>query len=123
MKEKRIKCLYCDGPMDPKTTRAVFCSDKCRVYFARENGAVPGDSQRSGNGASGAVKKKSGKKERPKKEDRKKDEDAPETFAEFLKVAEGLRDKPAQKEDFKKSVRESKLGPNQKAAVFARLVS
>jgi ribosomal protein L24E len=37
MKKKRETCKYCGEKMDAKTTRQEFCSDKCRVYWNREN--------------------------------------------------------------------------------------
>lgn len=40
MKEKKITCKYCEGKMEAKTTRQEFCSDKCRVYWNRENPKV-----------------------------------------------------------------------------------
>jgi hypothetical protein len=36
MKQKKDKCEYCGSPLDAKTTRKRFCSDKCRIYAARE---------------------------------------------------------------------------------------
>jgi len=40
MKLKSEKCLYCDAKLEAKTTRQRFCSDKCRVYWNRENSAI-----------------------------------------------------------------------------------
>lgn len=40
MKQKSEKCLYCDQKLEPKTTRQRFCSDKCRVYWNRDNAKV-----------------------------------------------------------------------------------
>lgn len=37
MKKKRETCKYCSEKMEAKTTRQEFCSDKCRVYWSREN--------------------------------------------------------------------------------------
>lgn len=37
MKYKRENCKYCGEKMEAKTTRAEFCSNKCRVYWNREN--------------------------------------------------------------------------------------
>lgn len=36
MKEKKIKCKYCGGKLEAKTTRREFCSNKCKVYWHRE---------------------------------------------------------------------------------------
>jgi hypothetical protein len=36
MKGKKESCEYCGKKIEPKTTRAKFCSEKCRVYFWRE---------------------------------------------------------------------------------------
>lgn len=36
MKKKRETCKYCGEKMDAKTTRQEFCSDKCRVYWNRD---------------------------------------------------------------------------------------
>lgn len=40
MKHKTERCLYCDKKLEPKTTRQKFCSDKCRVYWNRDNPKV-----------------------------------------------------------------------------------
>lgn len=40
MKQKSEKCLYCDQKLEPKTTRQRFCSDKCRVYWNRDNAKI-----------------------------------------------------------------------------------
>lgn len=37
MKQKNTNCKYCNKPMDAKTTRKVFCSVKCKVYWHRDN--------------------------------------------------------------------------------------
>ena len=34
---KRKFCIYCNQEMESKTTKKRFCSDKCRVYWNREN--------------------------------------------------------------------------------------
>jgi len=34
-----MNCAYCESPMTPKYRNKRFCSDKCRVYFGRENKA------------------------------------------------------------------------------------
>ena len=34
---KIISCLYCDQEMESITTKNRFCSDKCRVYYNRQN--------------------------------------------------------------------------------------
>ncbi len=38
--EKRKNCLYCEKEMDAVYRNKKFCSDKCRVYFGRENKVV-----------------------------------------------------------------------------------
>lgn len=40
MKQRLEKCKYCDGKLAEGTTRKEFCSDKCRVYWNRENPRV-----------------------------------------------------------------------------------
>lgn len=35
--DKRDTCGYCNGKMEAKYRSKRFCSDKCRVYFNREN--------------------------------------------------------------------------------------
>jgi predicted nucleic acid-binding Zn ribbon protein len=35
--KKQTHCLYCGKEMDAKYRSKKFCSDKCRVYFSREN--------------------------------------------------------------------------------------
>lgn len=35
--DKRDACGYCSKKMDAKYRSKRFCSDKCRVYFNREN--------------------------------------------------------------------------------------
>ena len=37
MKEKKQKCKYCGGDLNARTTRREFCSNKCKVYWHREN--------------------------------------------------------------------------------------
>jgi hypothetical protein len=37
MRQKQEICKYCGEKMESKTTRQEFCSDKCRVYWNREN--------------------------------------------------------------------------------------
>lgn len=37
MIKKREACLYCGGKMESKTAKKKFCSDKCKVYWHREN--------------------------------------------------------------------------------------
>lgn len=36
MKFKKEKCKYCGSDLESKTTRKVFCSSKCRVYWNRD---------------------------------------------------------------------------------------
>jgi len=39
------KCKHCNSDFEPKSKKAEFCSDKCRVYFGRkEKSAVYGKS-------------------------------------------------------------------------------
>lgn len=38
--EKRSHCLYCEKEMDAAYRNKRFCSDKCRVYWNRENPKV-----------------------------------------------------------------------------------
>ena len=38
MKKRIEKCKYCNKKLEDGTTRKSFCSDKCRVYWHRENG-------------------------------------------------------------------------------------
>lgn len=40
MKQKKERCKYCNEKMVAKTTRAEFCSKKCKVYWHRENPKV-----------------------------------------------------------------------------------
>lgn len=40
MKVKKESCKYCSQKIEAKTTRAEFCSDKCRVYWNREHPKV-----------------------------------------------------------------------------------
>lgn len=40
MKLKTENCLYCDKKLEAKTTRQRFCSDKCRVYWNRDNAKI-----------------------------------------------------------------------------------
>jgi len=40
MKKKKESCKYCGEKLDAKTTRAEFCSPKCKVYWHRENPKV-----------------------------------------------------------------------------------
>jgi len=40
MDEKKESCQRCGAKITPKTKRAKFCSDKCRVYWNRENPKV-----------------------------------------------------------------------------------
>jgi len=35
--DKKNTCEYCEENMQPKNRNKRFCSDKCRVYFNREN--------------------------------------------------------------------------------------
>ena len=35
--DKKTLCLYCKKEMQSKYRSKKFCSDKCRVYFSREN--------------------------------------------------------------------------------------
>lgn len=35
--EKSSHCQYCNKPMEAEYRNKKFCSDKCRVYFNREN--------------------------------------------------------------------------------------
>lgn len=35
--EKRTTCEYCEQPMEATNRNKRFCSDKCRVYWGREN--------------------------------------------------------------------------------------
>ena len=37
MKEKKQNCKYCGKELEAKTTRREFCSNKCKVYWHREN--------------------------------------------------------------------------------------
>jgi len=37
MKVKILSCLYCEQEMEVVTSKKRFCSDKCRVYYNREN--------------------------------------------------------------------------------------
>jgi endogenous inhibitor of DNA gyrase (YacG/DUF329 family) len=37
MKQKKEKCKYCSADLEAKTTRREFCSNKCKVYWHREN--------------------------------------------------------------------------------------
>lgn len=37
MIRKRDSCLYCGEEMESKTAKKKFCSDKCKVYWHREN--------------------------------------------------------------------------------------
>lgn len=37
MIKKRENCLYCGEKMESKTAKKKFCSDKCKVYWHREN--------------------------------------------------------------------------------------
>jgi hypothetical protein len=37
MKKKKEKCKYCSADLEAKTTRREFCSNKCKVYWHREN--------------------------------------------------------------------------------------
>jgi len=37
MIKKRETCLYCGEKMESETAKKRFCSDKCRVYWKREN--------------------------------------------------------------------------------------
>ena len=37
MKIKILNCLYCEQEMEIVTLKKRFCSDKCRVYYNREN--------------------------------------------------------------------------------------
>lgn len=39
--EKRTVCEYCEGALEAKNRNKRFCSDKCRVYFGRENKKQP----------------------------------------------------------------------------------
>lgn len=34
--ERTIKCKYCGKDIKAKTTKKLFCDDKCRIYFKRE---------------------------------------------------------------------------------------
>lgn len=36
MKVRRKNCKYCKSKIITGTTRKVFCTDKCRVYYNRE---------------------------------------------------------------------------------------
>lgn len=40
MKFKKEKCKYCGSELESKTTRKVFCSSKCRVYWNRDQKGV-----------------------------------------------------------------------------------
>ena len=40
MREKRENCKYCDKKLEDGTTRKEFCSDKCRVYWNRDQKAI-----------------------------------------------------------------------------------
>ncbi len=35
--EKRVVCEYCEEKMESTNRNKRFCSDKCRVYWNREN--------------------------------------------------------------------------------------
>lgn len=37
MIKKRETCLYCEEKMESITAKKKFCSDKCKVYWHREN--------------------------------------------------------------------------------------
>jgi hypothetical protein len=37
MKIKTLTCLYCEQEMESITLKKRFCSDKCRVYYNRQN--------------------------------------------------------------------------------------
>lgn len=37
VKEKLKNCVHCGKELEAKTTRAKFCSPKCRVYWNRDN--------------------------------------------------------------------------------------
>ncbi len=37
MKKKNENCKYCGDKLEAKTTRREFCSNKCKVYWHREN--------------------------------------------------------------------------------------
>ncbi len=66
---------------------------------------------------------KTDKKAQGEQEGQGDGEKAPETFTEFLRAAEGLKRGSEGKFEFLLLVRGSKLTPNQKEAVFARLKS
>lgn len=38
--EKRVVCEYCESSMESINRNKRFCSDKCRVYWNRENPKV-----------------------------------------------------------------------------------
>lgn len=40
MIKKRDTCLYCEEQMESETAKKKFCSDKCKVYWHRENPKV-----------------------------------------------------------------------------------
>lgn len=39
--EKNTICKYCGGELNAKNRNKKFCSDKCRVYYNRENPTEP----------------------------------------------------------------------------------
>jgi len=39
---RRINCRYCGKVIKAKTTKRMFCNDKCRIYFGREEGRKKG---------------------------------------------------------------------------------
>lgn len=41
MKQRLENCKYCGNKLADGTTRKKFCSDKCRVYWNRENELLP----------------------------------------------------------------------------------
>lgn len=45
------KCKRCDKDFEPKNPKGVFCSDKCKVYWHRENPksleAIPAPKEKS----------------------------------------------------------------------------